>query len=183
MSIQEYVRPQAAELRRRLEEPRRFIQVVAGPRQVGKTTLVTHVADTVGLRHVFASADEPTLRGSEWIETQWEAARLRLRDSDAQGALLVLDEVQKVPRWSETVKRLWDADTRARRPLKVVLLGSAPLLIQQGMTESLAGRFEIVHLSHWTLAEMKQAFGALQEMPFDTKIVIKGTPTFSCLTP
>ena len=159
MSIQEYVRPQAAELRRRLEEPRRFIQVVAGPRQVGKTTLVTHVADTVGLPHVFASADEPTLRGPEWIETQWEAARLRLRDSDAQGALLVLDEVQKVPRWSETVKRLWDADTRARRPLKVVLLGSAPLLIQQGMTESLAGRFEIVHLSHWTLAEMKQAFG------------------------
>jgi predicted AAA+ superfamily ATPase len=159
MSIQEYVRPQAAELRRRLGEPRRVIQVVAGPRQVGKTTLVTHVADTVGLPHVFASADEPTLRGPEWMETQWEAARLRLRDSDAQGALLVLDEVQKVPRWSETVKRLWDADTRARRPLKVVLLGSAPLLIQQGMTESLAGRFEIVHLSHWTLAEMKQAFG------------------------
>lgn len=159
MSIQEYVRPQAAELRRRLGEPRRLIQVVAGPRQVGKTTLVTHVADTVGLPHVFASADEPTLRGPEWMETQWEAARLRLRDSDAQGALLVLDEVQKVPRWSETVKRLWDADTRARRPLKVVLLGSAPLLIQQGMTESLAGRFEIVHLSHWTLAEMNQAFG------------------------
>jgi uncharacterized protein len=159
MSIQEYVRPQAAELRRRLGEPRRLIQVVAGPRQVGKTTLVTHVADTVGLPHVFASADEPTLRGPEWMETQWEAARLRLRDSDAPGALLVLDEVQKVPRWSETVKRLWDADTRARRPLKVVLLGSAPLLIQQGMTESLAGRFEIVHLSHWTLAEMKQAFG------------------------
>ena len=159
MSIQQYVRPQAAELLRRLKEPRRFIQVVAGPRQVGKTTLVTHVADTAGLPHIFASADEPTLRGSEWIETQWEAARLRLRDSDAQGALLVLDEVQKVPRWSETVKRLWDADTRARRPLKVVLLGSAPLLIQQGMTESLAGRFEIVHLSHWTLAEMKQAFG------------------------
>ncbi len=159
MSIQEYVRPQAAELRRRLDEPRRFIQVVVGPRQVGKTTLVTHVADTLGLPHVFASADEPTLRGPEWIETQWEAARLRLRDSDARGALLVLDEVQKVPRWSETVKRLWDADTRARRPLKVVLLGSAPLLIQQGMTESLAGRFEIVHLSHWTLAEMKRAFG------------------------
>ncbi len=159
MSIQEYVRPQAAELRRRLAEPRRFIQVVAGPRQVGKTTLVAHVADTVGRPHIFASADEPTLRGPEWIETQWEAARLRLHDSDARGALLVLDEVQKVPRWSETVKRLWDADTRARRPLKVVLLGSAPLLIQQGMTESLAGRFEIVHLSHWSLTEMKQAFG------------------------
>jgi uncharacterized protein len=81
MSSQEYVRPQAAELRRRPEEPRRFIQVVAGPRQVGKTTLVTHVADSVGLPHIFASADEPTLRGPEWIETQWEAARLRLRDA------------------------------------------------------------------------------------------------------
>ena len=144
---------------RRLREPRRFIQVVAGPRQVGKTTLVAHVADTVGLPHVFASADEPTLRGPEWIETQWEAARLRLHDGDAPGALLVLDEVQKVPRWSETVKRLWDADTRAVVPSRSCCLGSAPLLIQHGMTESLAGRFEIVHLSHWTLAEMKQAFG------------------------
>ena len=132
MSNQEYVRPQAAELRRRLKERRRFIQVVAGPRQVGKTTLVTHVADTAGVPHIFASADEPTLRGPEWIDAQWEAARLRLRDSDPQEALLVLDEIQKVPRWSETVKRLWDADTRARRPLRVVLLGSAPLLIQQG---------------------------------------------------
>ncbi|MEO7270577.1 MAG: ATP-binding protein [Vicinamibacterales bacterium] len=159
MSSQEYVRPQAAEVLRRLREPRRFIQVVTGPRQVGKTTLVTHVADTAGLPHIFASADEPTLRGREWIDAQWEAARLRLRDSDAQEALLVLDEVQKVPRWSEAVKRLWDADTRARRRLKVVLLGSAPLLIQQGMTESLAGRFEVVHLPHWTLSEMKQAFG------------------------
>ena len=159
MSIQGYVRPQAAELLRRLKEPRRFIQVVTGPRQVGKTTLVTYVADTAGLPYIFASADEPTLRGHEWIDAQWEAARLRLRDSDAQEGLLVLDEVQKVPHWSEAVKRLWDADTRARRSLRVVLLGSAPLLIQQGMTESLAGRFEVIHLSHWTLAEMKQAFG------------------------
>ena len=159
MSIQEYVRPQAAELLRRLKEPRRFMQVVAGPRQVGKTTLVTHVVDTAGVPHIFASADEPALRGPEWIDAQWEAARLRLRDSAAQEALLVLDEIQKVPRWSEAVKRLWDADTRARRPLKVVLLGSAPLLVQQGMTESLAGRFEVIHLTHWTLAEMKQAFG------------------------
>lgn len=159
MSNQEYVRPQAAELIRRLQEPRRFIQVVAGPRQVGKTTLVTHVADTAGVPHIFTSADEPTLRGPGWIDAQWEAARLLLRDSGGQQALLVLDEVQKVPHWSESVKRLWDADTRARRPLKVVLLGSAPLLVQQGMTESLAGRFEVVHLAHWTRGEMKQAFG------------------------
>ncbi len=107
---------------------------------------------------MFASADEPTLRGSDWINAQWEAARLLLRDTGRGGALLVLDEVQKVPHWSEAVKRLWDADTRARRPLKVVLLGSAPLLVQRGLTESLAGRFEIVHLPHWTWAEMHDAF-------------------------
>jgi predicted AAA+ superfamily ATPase len=158
VSKQEYIRPQAAELLRRLGERRRFMQVVTGARQVGKTTLVTQVVGRARLPHVFASADEPTLRGSAWIDAQWEAARLLLRDTGQGGALLVLDEVQKAPHWSETVKRLWDADTRARRPLKVVLLGSAPLLVQRGLTESLAGRLEIVHLPHWTWAEMQEAF-------------------------
>ena len=158
MSKQEYTRPQAAELHGRLGERRRFMQVVTGARQVGKTTLATHVVERARLPYVFASADEPTLRGSDWIDAQWEAGRLLLRDSGQGGALLVLDEVQKVPHWSEAVKRLWDADTRARRPLKVVLLGSAPLLVPRGLTESLAGRFEIVHLPHWTWAEMHEAF-------------------------
>ncbi len=159
MSNPECTRPQAAELRRRLGEPRRFVQVVAGARQVGKTTLVLQVVGRAGLAHHFASADEPTLRGGEWIEQQWEVARGLAGGAGNRGALLVLDEVQKVPRWSETVKRQWDADTRARRPLKVVLLSSAPLLVQQGLTESLAGRFEILHLPHWSLSEMRVAFG------------------------
>jgi predicted AAA+ superfamily ATPase len=159
MSNQEYLRPQGVELARRLAEPRRFLQVIAGARQVGKTTLATQVARQVELSHHYASADEPTLRGAEWIDQQWDAARLLAGAAGTEGALLVLDEVQKVPRWSESVKRLWDADTRARRPLKVVLLGSAPLLVQQGLTESLAGRFEILRLPHWTLAEMNEAFG------------------------
>lgn len=159
MSNQPYIRPQAADLSRRLSEPRRFLQVVAGARQVGKTTLVTQVAERSGLPHRFASADEPTLRGPEWIEQQWEAARLLAREAGNGGALLVLDEVQKVPRWSELVKRLWDEDTRAALPLKVVLLGSAPLLVQKGLTESLAGRFEILLLPHWSYPEMREAFG------------------------
>jgi predicted AAA+ superfamily ATPase len=159
MSNPQYRRPQAAELLRRLGEQRRFIQVVTGARQVGKTTLVTQVVGQADIPHVFASADEPTLRGPDWLDAQWEAARLLLRDGGQRGVVLVLDEVQKVPRWSEAVKRLWDADTRARRPLKIVLLGSAPLLLQTGLTESLAGRFEVVHLPHWTLAEMQEAFG------------------------
>ena len=149
-------RPQAAQLARRLAEPRRFIQVVAGARQVGKTTLVQQVTEASKVPVRFASADEPTLRGAEWIAQQWEAARLA---AGPGGAILVIDEVQKAVGWAESVKRLWDEDTRARRPLKVVLLGSAPLLVQQGLTESLAGRFEILRLPHWSLAEMRAAFG------------------------
>ncbi len=143
-------------LNNRLTESRRFIQVVAGPRQVGKTTLVQQVCESIGIPVQFASADEPTLRGQEWISQQWEIARLKLSNPDA---ILVLDEVQKISGWSETVKRLWDEDTRKKIPLKVVLLGSAPLLIQRGLSESLAGRFEVLHMPHWSAEEMHQAFG------------------------
>ena len=154
-----YSRPQIHELVERLREPRRFLQVVAGSRQVGKTTLVDQAAQRCGLSNRYASADEPTLRGGMWIEHQWEAARSLADEAGSDGALLVLDEVQKVPGWSEAVKRLWDADTRAARRLKVVLLGSAPLLVEHGLGESLAGRFEMLRLPHWSLAEMREAFG------------------------
>jgi hypothetical protein len=145
-------------LARRLTESRRFIQVVTGPRQVGKSTLVKQVTDAGSAAVRYASADEPTLRGADWIAQQWDLARLEATRGRAS-AVLVLDEIQKIPAWSETVKRLWDEDTRARRPLKVVLLGSAPLLIASGLTESLAGRFETLHLPHWSLPEMQSAFG------------------------
>jgi predicted AAA+ superfamily ATPase len=146
------------ELLKRLREKRRFLQVLAGPRQVGKTTLARQVMETSKLPAHYASADEPSLRDRTWIEQQWDAARLKARENKA-GALLVLDEVQKVSDWSESVKRLWDADTHASLPLKVVVLGSAPLLIQRGLTESLAGRFEVIPVSHWSFAEMREAFG------------------------
>lgn len=151
-----FQRPQGAILAARLAEPRRFLQVVAGPRQVGKSTLVQQVTDQLGLPVRYVSADEPTLRATDWIGQQWDAARLEA--TGKVGAVLVLDEVQKIPTWSETVKRLWDEDTRKKRPLRVVLLGSAPLLIAQGLTESLAGRFEILRLPHWSLSEMREAF-------------------------
>lgn len=150
-------RKQADVLRARLAEPRRFMQVVAGPRQVGKSTMVEQVVSALKVPVRSESADEPTLRGSEWIAQQWEAARSEL---DARkGGILVLDEVQKIPHWSETVKRMWDEDTRKRRPLKVVLLGSAPLLIARGLSESLAGRFETITMPHWSYSEMAKAFG------------------------
>jgi predicted AAA+ superfamily ATPase len=162
-----YIRPFSKELSRRLAEPRRFIQVVAGARQVGKTTLVDQVVKGSRLPARFASADEPTLRGPEWLAQQWDAARLLIDESGHSSAVLVLDEIQKITGWSETVKRLWDEDTRAKRLLKVVLLGSAPLLISRGLTESLTGRFEVIQLPHWSFVEMRQAFGySLDEFIF-----------------
>ena len=160
-----YQRSQAAILAARLAEPRRFMQVVAGPRQVGKTTLVQQVSESLSVPVRQASADEPGLRGTDWIAQQWESARLAIKGG--YGGVLVLDEIQKIPQWSETVKRLWDEDTRNKRPLQVVLLGSGPLLIAQGLSESLAGRFEMIHLAHWSYAEMQAAFGwSLEEYLF-----------------
>ena len=144
-------------LLQRLLEPRRFIQVLAGPRQVGKTTLARAVAVQCGLPFVYASADGPSPPDDRWIDQQWDAATLAAQTP--AGAVLVLDEVQKVPRWSEAVKARWDDDTHQGRQVRVVVLGSAPLLVQRGLTESLAGRFELLRAPHWSLAEMREAFG------------------------
>jgi len=160
-----FVRPVGATLEARLREPRRFIQVLAGPRQVGKTTLARQVTEGAGLQVHFASADEPALRSRIWIEQQWEAARARAEQAgrttqaESPAVVLVLDEVQKLPDWSESIKRLWDRDSADGVNLKLLLLGSAPLLIQRGLTESLAGRFEIILLTHWFYREMQAAFG------------------------
>ncbi|MGH3113150.1 MAG: ATP-binding protein [Gaiellaceae bacterium] len=152
-----YRRPAFAVALRRARERRRFIQVVAGPRQVGKTTLARQVIEEAGLPSHYATADDPVGRDPTWIAAQWEIGRFRAREA-GRGALLVLDEVQKVPGWSEIVKRLWDEDTAQDVPLRVFLLGSSPLLLQPGLTESLAGRFELLRVTHWSYAEMREAF-------------------------
>ncbi|MFZ0611408.1 MAG: ATP-binding protein [Desulfobacterales bacterium] len=163
-----YKRPIFKDLLNRIKAPRKFIQVLAGPRQTGKTTLVRQIADTLDVPCHYASADEPALKGHHWIEQQWEAARLSLRAAGTGGqAVLMLDEIQKLPGWSETVKRLWDDDSFSERSLKVVILGSAPLLMQQGLSESLAGRFEVHPVMHWAYPEMRDAFGyGLEEYLF-----------------
>ncbi len=153
-------RPLFQTLLERLQEPRRFLQVLAGPRQVGKTTLARQVAKSLSLPVHHVSADEPTLQDRSWLAQQWEIARsLTRKPTRPCPALLVLDEIQKVPGWSEAVKRLWDEDTASGLPLRVLLSGSSPLLVQKGLTESLAGRFEVIPVPHWSFPEMKAAFG------------------------
>jgi predicted AAA+ superfamily ATPase len=154
-----YKRPMHDELLKRIKEPRRFMQVLAGPRQTGKTTLARQVQNDLSIPSHYATADEPALKDRSWIEQQWETARTLVRSGLRQGSLLILDEIHKISGWSETVKRLWDEDTAAGNRLRVVLLGSSPLLVWQGLTESLAGRFELIPVSHWAFAEMQTAFG------------------------
>lgn len=147
-------------LLKRMNEPRRFLQILAGPRQAGKTTLARQLAGELAIPSHYATADEPTLQDRAWINQQWDIARALMRKGGRAGpALLIIDEVQKVQGWPETVKRLWDGDTAAGVPLIVLLSGSSPLLMQQGLTESLAGRFEIIPVTHWSYAEMNAAFG------------------------
>ncbi len=146
-------------LAKRIAEPRKFIQVLLGPRQTGKTTLVTQLTDQKKIGYHFTSADAVAATNGSWLEQQWEIARIRMEQQGAAEFLLVIDEVQKIDNWSETVKQQWDLDTRNKINLKVILLGSSRLLLQNGLTESLAGRFETTYMSHWSFEEMKLAFG------------------------
>ncbi|MCI0516110.1 ATP-binding protein [candidate division KSB1 bacterium] len=141
----------------RMNAPRRFIQVMTGPRQVGKTTAVYQVLNAwSGLSH-YATADLPAPPQPNWIGQQWELARLRSQAGEP--VLLVLDEVQKVSRWSEIVKRYWDEDSHIGRDIRVIILGSSALLVQAGLNESLAGRFELLQATHWNFTECATCFG------------------------
>ncbi|HZV68879.1 MAG TPA: AAA family ATPase [Saprospiraceae bacterium] len=154
------IRSELEILKQRLNlEPRKFIQVISGPRQVGKTTMVTQFINRTGFPVHFVSADAIASDDESWIRFQWETARIKLRQETAPEAILIIDEIQKIKNWSEQVKKEWDADTRNNLPLKVILLGSSRLLLQQGLTESLTGRFETIYLCHWTFTEMNATFG------------------------
>ena len=155
----EYIRKQFGTLKERILEPRKFMQVVAGPRQVGKSTLVGQVLEQVSIAHVIEVADGIDPKDIDWIHRIWEAARATMMIRGIEEYLLVIDEVQKIENWSEMVKREWDADTRNHLNLKVVLLGSSRLLLKKGLTESLAGRYELIRMPHWSLQEMRDAFG------------------------
>lgn len=135
------------------------MQVLAGPRQVGKTTLIRQVLQDIEVPHSMEVADAIDPNDSDWIRRVWEGARTTMKLRDESEYLLVIDEIQKIENWSEMVKREWDSDTINQVNLKVVLLGSSRLLLKRGLSESLAGRFELIHLGHWSYKEMRDAFG------------------------
>jgi uncharacterized protein len=148
------LRPYLASIERSLKEKLPFIQVVVGPRQVGKTTGVLALADKWSNPFHYVTADSALPYKADWIETHWEVAHMK-----EENTLLIIDEVQKVPGWSEIVKKLWDNERRRKSSLQVILLGSSALLVQRGLTESLAGRFQLTYLPHWSLSECRTTFG------------------------
>jgi len=154
-----FERAEIKKLKSRLQEPRRFIQVIMGPRQVGKTTLVNQVFQQLSVTGKYESADAVAAGNSIWIEQVWETARLKVKTQSLKDFILIIDEIQKISNWSETVKKLWDEDALNKVPIKLIILGSSRLLLQQGLTESLAGRFEAIFMTHWNFNEMHQAFG------------------------
>lgn len=153
-----FQRPYIQEIKKRIHEPRRFMQVFYGPRQVGKTTMLKQALQDYQKPFVFETADDIVGADSTWLRKVWAQARLTAKQF-GQEVLLVIDEVQKISNWSEVVKKEWDADTFSDCPVKVVLLGSSSLLIQKGLVESLAGRFEAMFIPHWSYQEMSEAFG------------------------
>jgi len=161
----------------RLQEKRRFIQVVVGPRQTGKTTAVLQTLESLSVPHHFTSADDPVVVSPEWLKNEWDKARI-LQKQNGKEIILAIDEIQKVPEWSSITKLLWDEDTRLKTPVKVILLGSSSLLIQKGLNESMAGRYEVLFCPHWNYGECKTAFG----YKLDDFLFFGGYPGAAALT-
>ncbi|MDE7102630.1 MAG: ATP-binding protein [Bacteroidales bacterium] len=146
-------------IRNRVKEPRKFIQVVMGPRQVGKSTVVKQVLAELDMPYQFYSADNVPATNSTWISDCWAAVRSLKESRGADSMLLVIDEIQKIRNWSEAVKKEWDDDTFHDRNIKLLLLGSSRVLLEKGLSESLGGRFEEIRMTHWSYAEMRDCFG------------------------
>lgn len=155
----------------RLHEPIRLMQVLLGPRQVAKTTLVLEVLNKLDLPHLYVSADDPLLSGSQNLEKYWAQAR-ELAQKHKSPVIFVIDEIHKYENWSAIVKSRWDEDRRKKHQIYVVILGSAPLLIQKGLADSLAGRFEVIDVPHWSFLEMRSAF----DFDLETYALLGGYP-------
>ncbi len=152
-----YERPLKSTLLAELSRPAPVIHVITGPRQVGKTTIARQIQDSIGMPSIYATADSPIPLDAAWVETSWRRA---IAEGAAQGfpVLLVLDELQKVKGWSESLKLLWD-NRPSGQDIRVLILGSSALLMQEGLTESLAGRFFLHRCTHWGYPECRDAFG------------------------
>lgn len=159
----EYVRPVFQTIQERLSDTKGLIQVITGPRQIGKTTLIQQLFRSEHWLGIYHLVDGTEKNSPALIESMYNEALLKQKESKIP-VILAIDEIQKVPHWSETIKRLYDREKfySKVRP-QLILLESSHWLMQRGLSESLAGRFEQWNLSHWTYNEMHDAFGITPE--------------------
>ena len=167
-----FKRAQVNELKQRILETRNKIQVISGPRQVGKSTMVKQALQDIAIPYMLVSADNIDHTNTTWIGEIWATARARMKAAKDEEYLLVIDEVHKLDNWSEAVKKEWDDDTFNDLNMKVVILGSSRLLLKDGLTESLAGRYELIRMPHWSYSEIHEAFG----LDIDQYIYFGGYP-------
>lgn len=153
-----YKRAEYNIIKQRLEEPRRFIQVIMGPRQVGKSTVVKQVLKDIRTAHLLFLADNIPTSQTSWISSCWSQARIVLKTQGLNEIILVIDEIQKIRNWSEAVKKEWDTDSYNDTPVKVLLLGSSRVMLEKGLSDSMSGRFEEIRMGHWSYPEMRDAF-------------------------
>lgn len=166
-----FQRRQVETIASRMAEPRHFIQIVIGPRQVGKSTAIRQALKKQEIPYHFAQADAAQPATRAWLRAQWAQARTFIKES-SPSAILVIDEVQKISQWSEEVKQLWDEDSFDEIDLRVVLCGSSSLLLSKGLSESLMGRFELIRMTHWTYSECSEAF----DVTLDEFLMFGGYP-------
>ena len=154
-----YKRAEYQVIKERLEEQRKFIQVLMGPRQVGKSTVVKQVLQDLDIPFQQFSADNVPATNTAWVSNCWAAVRSLKESKGLESIILVIDEIQKISNWSEVVKKEWDDDTFHDRNIKVLLLGSSRVLLEKGLSESLGGRFEEIRMTHWSYPEMRECVG------------------------
>lgn len=162
-------------LRARLAEPAPGrIQLLTGPRQVGKTTLLLALQEAEGERAVYAAADGPEALLPGFWERLWAVVEeVAARKGKAS---LLLDEAHLLPGWSGRLKAEWDRLRRRKLPVHIVATGSSALHLATGSRESLAGRFERTVLSHWSAASLADAFGLAPRVAADLLVREGGYP-------
>lgn len=153
-----YKRAEYHVIKNRLEEDRKFIQVVMGPRQVGKSTVVKQVLQDLNIPFQLFAADNVPASNTAWVSNCWAAVRSLKDNKGWESVILIIDEIQKIQNWSEAVKKEWDDDTFNDRNIKVLLLGSSRVMLEKGLSESLGGRFEEIRMTHWSYQEMRECF-------------------------
>jgi predicted AAA+ superfamily ATPase len=154
-------------LKKRFSEKLPLIQIVMGPRQVGKTTGVMQFQEQTNINCHYISADSMPLSNANWILEQWQTALTK-----GDNPLLIIDEIQKADNWSEVIKNLWDKQLKTGKRVNVLLLGSSSLSLKKGVSESLAGRYELIPVVHWDFIESKK----LREMELETYLNFGGYP-------